>query len=130
MKLIRKEGVPVVTDIFGIEHPDIVIKITALPEDKLLKWLKIECAYFHNDVATQNLEMLGYSNFSFMFNSNTWEENGIVWETYTQVKQDISIDDNGNIILLNEDVPNWILNQPWVLDFEGKKFSENWKIVP
>jgi hypothetical protein len=129
MKLTRKLNAPIVKDTFGIEHPEIVIKIIALPEDKLSKWLIIQCGYFHNNLATKSLELFGYNNFEFTFNSNTWEENGMVWETYEQIKQDISIDDNGNIVLLNQNVPNWILNQPWILDFEGKKFSENWEMI-
>lgn len=130
MKLVRKQDSPVVKDMFNIEHPEMNIKIVALPEDKLAGWLRIDCSYFHNNSAKRNLDVFGFMSFSFLFNNQTETEGDIVWATYEQVKQDISVDDNGNIILLNQDVPNWILNQPWVLDFEGKKFSENWEIVP
>jgi hypothetical protein len=129
MKLIRKTTAPLVTDSFNIGHPEITIKIVALPEDKLEKWLRIDCSYFHNNSAAKTLELFGFSSFSFLFNSETKEQDGIVWETYTDIKQDISIDDDGDIVLLNQNVPDWILTQPWILDFEGKKFSENWQLV-
>jgi hypothetical protein len=122
MKLIRKEDAPVIIDQWGIEHPDITIKIVGTPEDKLRGWLRIECAYFHNDNSLRSLEQFGFDSFSFLFNDRSWSEDDLDWETYTQIKQDIEIDSNGNIVLMNQDVPNWILNQPWVLDFEGKKF--------
>jgi hypothetical protein len=127
MKLVRKENAPVIVDYWGIEHPDVVAKIIATPEDKLNKWLKIECAYFHNDTAQKSLDYLG--TFEFIFNQRTIEEAGSIWETYDQIKEDIEIDENGDIVLLNTNVPNWILGQPWVRDFEGKLFSENWVIV-
>lgn len=132
MRFIRKQTAPIVKDVFGIEHPEITIKITSVPEDRKNHTLNIYCSYYHNSETTQNLEIFGFGNFVFNFN-NTYNippsPSSLGYPTYSQVRQDIDIDNDGNIVLINPNVPNWILNQNYVLDFEGKTFGENWEIV-
>jgi hypothetical protein len=141
MYLKRKQNAPIVKDSFGVEHPDLIIGFYAVIEDKLNKWLDIRCGYYHslaafnnnrnkqikdNDANIYDFQML-FNNKDFVLPNLSQNEFGM--PTYSVLKQDIEIDNDGNIIPLNEEVSLWILHQGFFLDFEGKRFNENWEVV-
>lgn len=130
MKLIRKINSSVFRDEYGVSHPDLTLAITSINEDKLNKRLRFNCKYFHErSCLSLPLPHLGEVIFDFSndYTNPTPGNNG--WPTYTEVKEDVTIDDDGNLIPLNEDMGEWILNQPFVLDMEGKSFKDNWVIT-
>lgn len=127
MKLIRKQTAPIITDIYGIEHPNLCIKHFAVPEDKKSGWLEIHCGYYHNDSAIEPLTNSGVNFGTFVIRFDKTQREG--WPQYPDVLNDIQIDQNGDLIVLNSNVSNWLLNQTFILDCDGKPFAENWKIV-
>lgn len=130
MKLIRKQTAPIVKDIYGIEHPDLTITYFSLPEDKLNKWLEINCNYYHTRECNYSSLPI-FSTFSMKFNTSSTPptEYSLGWPSYDELKTQMEINDQGQIVILNPAVYIWILNQPFVLDFEGKIFAENWEII-
>jgi hypothetical protein len=130
MKIIRKSTSSIVTDQYGIEHPELTITYISLPEDKLNKWLEINCIYYHTQECDY-IPLSQFSSFTFKFNSNSIPRTSysLGWPTYDELKTQIEINDNGQLIILNPDVYTWILNQNYILDFEGKVFAENWEII-
>lgn len=131
MKLIRKTNAPVFIDEYGISHPDLTVTFVAINEDKLNKRLILFCQYFHTPAANK-LPIAWLGSFEFRFTNDVsvapTEDAQYGWPTYDLVKQDITINDSGEIVVSDESVYTWILNQPYVLDFEGKLFAENWVI--
>jgi hypothetical protein len=130
MKLVRKNNTPVIVDEYGIQHPNLTLGIVRISEDKLNKKLLFVCSYYHT--RTCQYKPLYIPEVTFNFSNEYTNENpgNNGYPTYTEVKQDIEIDDDGNLIPLNEDMGEWILNQPFILDLEGKKFIDNWEIIP
>lgn len=130
MKLIRKSTSPIVKDTYGIEHPYLTITYYSLPEDKLNKWLEIHCAYYHTRGCEYN-SLSEYRNFVMKFDNNSIPktDNNPGWPSYDELKTQMEINEQGQIVILNPDVYMWILNQNYVLDFEGKIFAENWEII-
>lgn len=129
MKLTRKQNAPIIIDEYGISHPDLTLKIETINEDKLNKRLSFVCQYYHTkDCNYRFLPRIGDVYFLFT-NEYTNEGEGLGWPTYTQVKEDVIIDDDGNLIPINQEMAYWILNQTFVRDFEGKIFGENWEIT-
>lgn len=133
MKLIRKPNAPIIVDRYGIAHPNVCIKFFACPEDKKAGWMEIHCGYFHNDLAVEPMteQFVGFSNFVMRFDQNgipsTPTELG--WPDYPGIKSDIAIGDDGEIIPLVDTVGPWILNQGFVRDCNGLRFSDHWEIV-
>ena len=125
MILKRKSTAPIVLDVFGIEHPELCILPFSVLEDKKLRTLEIGCGYYHapNSPRPLMIREMDIAPFAFRFKENTAD-----MPTYTQVMNDIKIEDNGDITILNTGVVDWILNQRFVLDFEGKVFADNWEM--
>lgn len=130
MKIIRKAASPVVVDQYGIEHPKLTVTYISLPEDKLNKWLDLQCVYYHTQECNYQ-PLPQFSSFTFKFNSNSIPKTStnLGWPTYDELKTQIEIDSNGQLIILDPSVYTWILNQNYILDFEGKVFAENWEII-
>lgn len=130
MKLIRKQNAPIVIDEYGVAHPELTLKIVGINEDKLNKKIVFICKYFHTvDCNFNYLSRMGDAIFEF---SNTYVNTAVGslgWPTYTQVKEDVEIDEDGNLIPLNNDMADWLINQRFVLDCEGKPFGDNWELT-
>lgn len=130
MKLIRKNTSAIYKDKYGVEHPNLTLSIKTINEDKLNKKLKFTCYYYHtNECDYEPLMYLDEVVFNF---SNQYVNDGIGnygWPTYSEVKEDIEIDENGNLIPLNQDMGNWILNQSFITDINDKKFIEDWLLI-
>lgn len=130
MKLIRKQTAPIIIDQYGIQYPNLTLKISSINEDKLNKKISFICYYFYTkECQFEYLFRLGDAVFEFSNNYVNENSSNYGWPTYNEIKQDIMIDDDGNLIPLNNDVPDWILNQRYILDLEGKIFNENWEIT-
>jgi hypothetical protein len=130
MKLIRKTNSPAFIDQYGVHHPHLTLSITYINEDKLNKRLRFICHYFH-EITCSYLPVVALGEVMFDFSNdyiNPTPGNG-GWPTYTEVKEDVMIHDDGTLTPLNEDMGEWILNQPFILDLEGKKFIDNWEII-
>jgi hypothetical protein len=127
MKLIRKQSAPIITDIYGISHPDLCIKHFAVPEDKKSGWLEIHCGYYHNNSSQEPLTDSGVNFRVFVIRFDKTPREG--WPAYPDILNDIEITDSGEINALNSNVPNWLLTQTTILDCDNKPFSENWEIV-
>lgn len=127
MKLIRKQSAPVITDRYGIQHPNLCIKHFAVPEDKKIGWLEIYCGYYHNLDAEQSMyePANGFQAFCARFDKIESQD----WPSYPDVLNDIEITSNGDVVALNPDVKTWFLNQTRILDCEGKPFAENWEFA-
>jgi hypothetical protein len=127
MKLIRKQSAPIITDIYGIAHPELCIKHFSVPEDKKSGWLEVHCGYYHNDASTSPMMDFGANFSTFVIRFDKTQKDG--WPQYPDVLNDIEITSDGDLIALNASVPNWLLTQTSILDCEGKPFSENWEII-
>lgn len=142
MILKRKINSPIITDSFGIEHPNIIIGFFALPEDKLNKWLEIYCGYYHDlfiysERKDKNLfdNEINLSSFVMRFTKEgipSVHNGGTVIKlghpTYDELKRSIDINSDGTISMIADDVLYWILNQEFYKDHEGKIFAENWEV--
>ena len=126
MKLIRKQTAPIITDIYGVTHPELCIKHFAAPEDKKSGWLEIYCGYYHKDSSVEPLASSGVGFGTFVIRFDKSQREG--WPQYPDVLNDIQIDQNGDLIVLNSNVSNWLLNQTFILDCDGKPFAENWEL--
>jgi hypothetical protein len=139
MILKRKDKAPLMTDVFGVQHPHIVAAVIDVRGSKKNKFLTIECGYFHSLAAKEmGFQHLGGVTFSFNFNMGREENHELDskgnvvrlgWPNYDTIMQDITTDEEGELVFLNEKAEYWFLNQDYIPDIEGNKFGENWEFA-
>lgn len=138
--LKRKTDAPIFTDSTGCEQKTMVLALLAPIEDKRNKVLELNIAYFHSLQAyydgrdflpkMPNICMRFTEDYSV---APKYDENYNVIElgypNYSAVKQDLSISEDGELIITDDKVKYWFLNQTFAFDFEGNKFALNWVFV-
>lgn len=139
--LKRKASAPVYIDAQGCPHPDIVLALAAPLEDQRNRFLELNIAYFHSlDAYTsRKLPLTNTNNICFRFNEEyylptEYAEDGVTptrlgYPSYTDVKKDITITADGELEIIDEAVKFWFLNQEHGVDFDGKKFNDNWEFI-
>lgn len=135
--LKRKSTAPIFNDNTGCDRPDMVLALLAPVEDKRNKMLELNLAYYHSKQAyldgktfipeMPNITMRFTKDYKVepVYEGETLLKLG--WPKYAEVLMDCHVDDNGDLVADSQEVLYWLLNQEFALDFEGKKFSENWE---
>jgi hypothetical protein len=135
--LKRKTDAPIYTDSTGCEQPNMVIALLAPIEDKRNKVLELNIAYFHSLQAYYDGRdfLPKMPNICMRFKEDysvpaKYDDDGnlleLGWSKYSDVKKTITISEDGELVITDDSVKYWFLNQTFAFDFEGKLFADNW----